>query len=385
MSKTNEWAALVERIKETELADSPKLCRLLDFLFKNRNVRLQSKQIEADHFGETDLADRHDVGGHSREEVSRLKKGLYSYALKARNEKWECFLPHASRSEGYQLAFRLSREERTATEILWAPHLERADGTILITGSHLFFFDPKKKAVLRYYDFNPQASDKDDLILKTLRKTHPDRPAMNLMPWHNVYLASGDIHAHESLARWFYAHTGVYVERVTSRDISDKEYNRRAPILIGRPETNRFVNGIYESRQGAHLRYRIHTQTSGVKILGIQPHEQQKLAGRFPVTRGGVVGPVPKSDTVFGIVARVRNPNGYGHITLVLSDYYAMVIARIVEAMTDEKHAAELLTQMEWPRDQALPDSFEMLFSVALSPGKAEGEGFPELLCWSKV
>jgi len=59
-----------------------------------------------------------------------------------------------------------------------------------------------------------------------------------------------------------------------------------------------------------------------------------------------------------------------------------MVIARIVEAMTNETHAKELLRRMGWPIGKPLPDAFEMLFAVDIAPGGLDGEGFPKLLLW---
>jgi hypothetical protein len=375
-SDQEEHAALIERIIQFKaFVASPEQCKLLRFLYKKRSVRLQAKEIEEQHYKYPPNHPKHDQG-HSRERIADLKARLCEYVEQAQGDIWRCNLPDAKRREGYQLEFK--PVERTASQLFWKAHAEMPKDVIVVCASHLFFFDSASTAVLRYYDFNVDKSRTE--MLEALRASHPEVDAMHLEPRHNPYLSTGEVHAYESLLAWFHGQSGVLIPRLSSRDVSDKQIHRSSPILLGRPQTNKFIGRIMDSPQAAHLRYRRQLKGS-VRISEIEDSEKLALS-RFPVTADGIVGPVPNFGTAFVIVSRLHNPSGYGFVTIIAGDHNAMVIARIAETMTNDKLAQQLLDQMKWPVNVELPESFEMLFSVTLSPGNLEGEGFPKLLCW---
>ena len=88
---------------------------------------------------------------------------------------------------------------------------------------------------------------------------------------------------------------------------------------------------------------------------------------------------------VFGLVTRLRNPSGYGYVTIISADSHARVVSQIVEVLTSDTLTKELLQKTRWSEHLELPESFEMIFATELSPGGLEGEGHAELLCWRPV
>jgi hypothetical protein len=374
-----EFAALIDRIiKSKPLKEAPQQCELLGFLYKHRSEWLGAKQIEELHYGFGQLDSRHNPA-HTRERIADLKGRLNEYAEQNPAESWRCDLPDAKRGEGYRLEFNPVEHKRTASQLFWKPHLEMPEDVMVVCGSHLFFFDPDRSAILRYYDFNVDKGREE--TLEALKAAHPEGYAERLEPWRDPYLSTGDVSAYEALLGWFHQQSGILIQRFISREVSDRAIHRSCPILVGRPQTNTFIGAIMASPEAAHLSYRMHALRGSVKIHDLRNDEREALSG-FPVTEDGVIGPAPERGAVFGIVTRLRNPSGYGHVTIIAGDYYAMVIARIAEVTTTDKLAEDLLRQMKWPSNQDLPDSFEMLFSVALSPGNLKGEGHPKLLCW---
>jgi hypothetical protein len=377
VSSEKEWAALIERIAGSKgFSAAKKRRKLLRLLFENRQRRLNGNEVEELFFGEVGFDP-----ARSRNALKEVRDELKKYAMQAAGDRWVCELPSAEENDGYQLLFRETKIQLKPSQCFWQPHVKTAEDVIVVSGSHLFFFDSNGEKVLRYTDVNVDNGKKE--TLSALKAAHKDCDVSVLEPWHNTYLATGDVQAYEALLRWFHREsgTGTLIRRVTSRDVTEAEVHRRTPILIGRPQTNPFIEKMMDSRHAAHLGYRIHTSKGMVRIKDIRPEEKVALS-RFPISADGVVGPVTESGVVFGIVTRLRNPSGYGHVTIIACDYYAMVIARIAEALTNDKHAQEFLNRMKWPENKELPHSFEMLFAVTLSPGNLEGEGYPELLAW---
>jgi hypothetical protein len=370
---------LIKRMLASQaFAASEGLRNLLDFLYENKHRKLNAADIEDEHFGRPVGSLNHDPG-RSRVRISDLKIHLEKYRKEAPEDELICTMPNSSRSEGYQLHFETPEKALTATQRFWHPHLGMAEDVLVICGSHLFFFQPNGNIILRYYDFNVDEGNAE--TLKALKAAHPEGYAPTLEPWHNPYLSTGDVQAYESLMRWFHQESGVLIPRFTAREVFDRQIHNSSPILIGRPATNKFIAKILDSPKAAHLAYRIDSSRGAVTVANVRASEKASLS-RYPMTKLGVVGPVPKREAVFGIVTRMRNPSGYGHVTIIVSDYYAMVNAKIAEALTNEKQTKVLLDRMELPPDSDFPESFEMLFSITLSPGNLEGEGHPELLCW---
>lgn len=126
--------------------------------------------------------------GRSRVAIKELKKRLVSYFAEERHEKWRCFLPNAKTAGGYKLIFSPARKPATATENFWNVHLNAALDPIVITGSHLFFFDTKIDRIIRYYDFNHEGNVSAEETLEKLKVAHPECITETLEPWRDVYL-----------------------------------------------------------------------------------------------------------------------------------------------------------------------------------------------------
>lgn len=376
-SDQKEHAALIERIIQFKaFVASPDQCKLLRFLYKNRLVRLQAKEIEEQHYKYPPNHPKHDQG-HSRERIADLKARLCEYVEQAQGDIWRCNLPDAKRREGYQLEFK--PVEREASQLFWKPHLEMAGEVFVVCGSHLFFHDPSKNSALRYYDFNVDRDAAE--TLERFKVAHPEAFKPDLQPWYHSYLSSGEVHAYEAMQRWFHGKSGAQMQRLTSRETPESKIHKSSPILLGRPDTNKFIRKIMDSRQAGHLGYRIHSTLGAIKIAKPEDSERQTLAA-FPLTKDGILGPVPTWERVFGLVTRLRNPSGYGFVTIISADSHGNVVTQIVEALTKESLTKGLLAQTNWSLETDLPESFEMLFSVELSPGGLEGEGQAKLLCW---
>ncbi len=351
---------------------------LLRFLHDNRERGLESRDIEIQHYKHKPTGSKFNPA-HARERILNLRLRLEKYQSTAKLERLQCSLPLPSHGEGYRLVY--GPTEWAGPRAFWLHHLDRPYNLTVITGSHLFFFNREQKTILRFSDMNAIGQNSDSLKAE-LQSKHPEADLAGFNEWNNAYLASGDVLAHERMARWFYDEAnGVLVERRTDQDINEVQLRDKTPIFIGRPQTNRFIRTIQDSPEASHLRYRIQGDGGAISIRDIRPEEKSRLS-RYKLSVDGRLTVPPTDNAVIGLVTRMPSPWGRGHVTMIACDYYAMVIARIVESMTSEDHALELLRQMQWPRTAELPSSFEIIFRVALSPGGIKGEGWPEVLCW---
>jgi hypothetical protein len=381
MSDNADQAALIERMIVSKFWNRAEgRSDLLRFLFQHKGRLLSSKDIEVEFFGGNPANDTTRV----RVAILGLKKAIDKYDVWAKDERLKCEILNADDAGGYQLTFQSVAKGLSATRLFWKAHLEAPEDMILVTGWRLFFFDPTQNAVLRYYGVKVGDKTKE-LLPEDLKELAPRKDYEILEALPNHYLSAGDVEAYDILMRWVFAQTGFLIRRTTSRDIQDREIQRRSPILVGRPGSNHFIKRFLSSSQGMHLAYRIPDATKGaIQIVDINDNERTVLKD-YPISPEGVVGPDRKGESVFGIVARLRNPSGYGgHVTVISCDLNARIVARIMEVLTSERDASNLLEKMNWPKDRDLPESFEMLFSIALLPGGLEGEGFPRFLCWRR-
>jgi hypothetical protein len=374
-----ELESLIRRILASRpFAKSPKSSELLSFLFERRGEKLTSVTIEMEFRG-TSFDSHVFDSANSRNLLKSVRQKLEKYVSLAKGERWICRLPLGDENEGFQLSFEETEPEISPSQIFLGAHVEMASDIRVITGSHLFFFDSREGMVVRYSDVNVDG-DREEM-LDALRRTHVGYDAVALEPWPDTFLAAGDVRAYELLLGWFLSRAGIVVPRLTHREITENEVNRRTPILIGRPYTNPLIRKLLRSRHAAHLDFRFESKDGSVKIARSEDRDRDRLK-RFELSPEGAVKPPADRSLAFGVFARLRNPSGRGHTTVIACDYHAMVIARIVEVLTDDKRATELLQRMQQPLNRKLPDSFEMLFSVTISPGGFGGEGFPELLAW---
>ena len=370
-----EHLSLIRRVtSDKTFSATPDLVEFLEFLFKHRAKKLQAKEIEALHYHRE--SDATNDPSHTRERIFQVRKRLRRYFLGARGEKWTCKVLNIRRS-GYQLTFQLAQSQRSATESFWQPHLAAEKDVVVVTGAHLFFYDSTGNGAIRYYDFNDDGNPRE--VVEKFKAKHQQFAHMPMEPLHRSYLSSGEVYAFEKLQRWFHERTGELLERQTSRDLSDTKLHGVSPILLGRPATNRFIQKIMGSADAERFGYRIHQPLGAIRIYNPSERERRDLA-RFSLTDDGVLGPVPGWRMVFGILTRMRNPSGYGHLTVVAADFQARVITQIIEALTEEKFTSQILTRTGWPLGEDMPEEFEMLFAVPLAPGGLEGEGHAELI-----
>jgi len=379
MGDDAEQAALIERMLVSRFFNrAVDRSDLLRFLYHQKSRLMSAKDIEVEFFE----GSSNDEPARTRVAIAEIKQALEKYNDWAKDERLKCEIPKATDAGGYRLKFQSVAKGLSATRLLWKVHLDSPEDMIFVTGWRLFFFDPAQNAVLRYYGVS--VGDKTKEGPEDLKMLAPRRDYESLEALPNHYLSAGDVEAYDMLMRWVHAQTGFLIRRVTCRDIQDKEIFRRSPILVGRPGGNHFIKRFLSSAEGSHLSYRIIDTAKGtIRIIDINDEERAALKD-LPISPEGIVGPAAGRDSVFGIVARLRNPSGYGHVTIISCDLNAKIIARIMEVMTNEKDASELLSKMRWPMDRELPDSFEILFSITLLPGGLDGEGFPRFLCWRR-
>lgn len=154
-------------------------------------------------------------------------------------ERIRCELPNAKLAGGYRLRFVDTLSERPSSERFWAPHLSSPAKVIVVGGVHLFFFENASQEVVRYYDLN----DDGDREQATMRWSQSRRvPASSeLQPLTQSYLSAGEVHAFESLQRWFFAKTSQLISRYAAPEISEREILKSSSILIGRPQTNKHM------------------------------------------------------------------------------------------------------------------------------------------------
>lgn len=372
-----EHAALFERIcSYKDFKNSRKRLKLFRYLFDNRHRHVTNQEIFRNTSDVPESAAHPHDPAHIRQIIGEVREALEKYAHDA-SDKWICILDDATRGIGYRLEFK--RAPAAPSELFWEPHLTAAGDVIVVCGDHLFFYDPKLNQVLRLYDLNVDGTKEE--MRAALKAAYPAVFKSDLEPSHNFYLSTGEVLAYEALQKWFHQKSHVLVPRFTSREIKPERILKSAPILLGRPATNRFMRSILDSPQAAHLAYRVHTTVGAVSIKSPNRAEMNVLSQRFPITRDGILGPVPNWEVAFGIVCRLPNPGGRSAITIISYHYYAKIVTQIVEELTNDRLAKSLLDQLDLAESH-LPDSFEMLFGVRLSPAGIEGEGRAELLCW---
>jgi len=382
-----EWKELIDRmVSSVHFRNSDNIPMLLNWLWTRFPNKVTDLDIEIEFYGNKHAPSQIDTG-RSRVALADLRKKVSAYQADERGEKW--LLEPPKGKGGHRLRFIPADRPSSAPHAFWNAHLRSFEDPVLVTGSHLFLFDPNQNKIIRYYDFNVKGEpDKED-ILDAFKIAHPEesfglKASKTLEPWRDVYLASGDVIAHESFLKWFHAESSskILIQRKTSRSITTNEVHRRNVILIGRPQTNPLIETLMKSEpQKSRFAFRIHPLRGALHVSNVCLRDFPELA-EFTISSDGMVGPLETERRVFGLFTRFPNPGGRGYITIVSCGHYAMVIARIVDAMTNESHAKELLKQMGWALGEPLPDAFEMIFTVDIAPGGLEGEGFPKLLLW---
>jgi hypothetical protein len=381
-----EWSELIDRIKvASAFKDAPDKRAIIDFFWKRYPDALSDIDLEVEFFGNRQPREAIE-GGRSRVALGDVRNRLKQFRTETRGEKW--LLGISKGRGGYQLVFSLADRPLSATQSFWNAHLRSFEDPILISGSHMFFFDMLSNKITRYYDFNVADSSKEAILAKLIsaypEASDPERGISTLEPWRDLYLSSGDVHAHEAFLKWFHreSESRILMTRITCRQITIGEISRKNAILIGRPQTNPIIGKLMDSPpQATKFAFRIHPLKGALQITNLNPRDLADL-NRFPISPDGMVGPILQDGKVFGVFTRFPNPGGRGHITIISCGHYAMIIARIVEAMTNDVQATELLKRMGWPLNEPLPEAFEMIFTVDLSPGGLEGEGFPQLVTW---
>lgn len=370
---------LIEQICLSEpFARSPGQQDFLRFLYANRAAGLVADEIDEAFFGRTEDSDQQRDGNHTRERISNLRKRLGEYGEANPLAPWRCWLPEPVGMAGYGLCIEPS--PWSAPQKFWMQHLQRASDVVVVTGSHLFFFHRERRMIVRYSEFN-EAKETSEETISALREKHPEAGLDGFAVWQNVYFASGDILAHETLSKWFHKQTGTLVERYTNRDISSTDLRGKTPIYLGRTATNPLIVRIMKHPGSSHLRYAIDGPRGTVRIRGITEGERRKLnLKNCQISKDGVVGAVDPG-FIFMLVTRMKNLFGHGHITIITCEYYAPAVARVVELMTDDKRAEGVLKEAQWPATPHLPESFEMLFRLGVSPDYMSEDGLPELVC----
>jgi len=367
-----EERALIEKIiVSRDFGKTDGQDELLRWLYENRAKRFQAKGIE-EQFYKNPIDGPNNKPGHSRERIMNLRERLET-VQGAKSWRNEIKVEIEQRGEGYQLVFKQESEKQLATELFWGPYLEAPQDIRIITNTHLFFYEPELNYAFRYgdLDYDERKRGHRKTPLEMLEDEHQEAVIENLQPIYR-YLSEYEVLAFEKLQQWFFGRSGVLLERRVSQEFADEDIHDVSPVLLGRPGANRFIGQLYVSSDTKHLAYRFEPPMGTVRIKGTQTEREKKALLRFD----------PKHDTVFGIVARLPNPGGGGSITMISAEYYSRAVMQMVSALTDDRRLERLFNQMEWPLDAEVPESFEMLFAVRVSPGNIEGAGHAELLCW---
>lgn len=381
---------LIENITASRLfSGAPKLCRLLEYFYENKDRRVAPEELEHDHYGRLKGTAEHDPG-HARLTANELKNKLVQYAQHAPQEEWlRCELLPSARGEGYKLSFYAS----SATAFFWSPHLGSGKEITVVCDPLLFFYDHANGTMLRFVDTNIDKSDRKQ-ALDELERLHPGVNADNdLVPGH-FYLNAGAIMAAESLRDYFWNHAKRRVPLILTKDGLKKQLLSSSPIMVGTIRTNTVMKEIFSSPVAKGIAYRMSAgkfpwvtvakptqreQDALVKPLGMKIDRDGN--GVLEMRGNGRIDSLT-SEATLGIVTRLANPLGTGAITLI-SSYSILNVAKIATALTDETRMKGFFTQMDWPLEPQLPESFEMMFRVNLAPANMDDEATDaKLLCW---
>jgi hypothetical protein len=230
-----------------------------------------------------------------------------------------------------------------------------------------------------------------------LRKFFDDVVRQRLRPTHN-FVGNGEMLGLDALAAWFHKYPFVAVEKVPNLSINTLK--GISPILTGSHRTNKFIDGLLDSPEGSHLRYRLHETKVGyltithtddkprireeiakTEVCGLPTYEEEEKENGRTIMRTVVpVEPITlfAERTRFAILTRMPKPGGKGSVTMISSDT-ALAIEQIALALTVEEdqhpdskpQAANILSALGWPK-HPLPASFEIVFSVRIAPGGFE-------------
>jgi hypothetical protein len=320
------------------------------------------------------------LGGRMREQVSSVRKILADYKSQNPGANWVFSIEAGSRSTGYQL--KVKRAPQTPTKNFWSSHILATRETPIICDPLLFFYDHSSVQVTRFMDTNIDSPSLTGSI-EELKKKHLDFYKENLVAGHQ-YLDIGSFLATEKIRTWFSDNSDKALKVQLSYESPSKKLLNSSPIFIGSTRTNAFLRDFYDSAAAKKLRYRLHKDKFAY-ITVTDPRERDlQVFGKYGMKVSNGVGTLatPGAEMTLGFVARVPNPGGTGHFTVISSDA-TYAVSKMAEALCDDVQLGDIMRICGWPTEQPLPDTFEWFFLVRLFPGGIADEAKEaELLTW---
>jgi hypothetical protein len=361
-----EFASLVERITNSdqfEGADEQR--RLLGFLFENRKMPIEARDIEVRHFG-YGMTHRKHNSAHSRERIKDLRMRLSAYELGTRGERFRCDITTKS-SEGYQLIFSSWFQAVTALEAFWKTNLYWNQAVTIICDSLLFFYDVIEHKAFRYVNTNVDKPDRER-AREELRRLHPESFAEHLIPGH-LYVDVGTVQASELLRKSLTNVLSYSPSVQLTNDFRSEAIQNSSVILLGNGRTNPFIREFLRSSDSHRLAFRLDQENIGAVIIRDPTDSEIAILGGS-ILRSDEFGTTIKTETglPLGVVTRAPNPTGRGTITILSSDA-TMNISKMAEYLTDERRMNDVFRLMGWSRELERPPYFELLFQTRLWPG----------------
>jgi hypothetical protein len=396
----SERDALIEEICNSPvLSSSRRRKSLLRFLYPLWFRGPTPGKVLAEEVFEKQLSDKNVDASAVRQGCRSLSFALDQFfETHATASRWRCSLPYATQGHGYQLVFERLPSGLRPSQLLWHAHVH-SQTPIPVVSNEPLFFSFGDRLIFRFPEFNQDVKSRRraleaikeehpeilDRIEKLAFAVGPDQPLLTTNPldFTHAYCLSGEVAARELLGTWFSETEGVSIRPVVSRHVVEGGLADTSPILLGNPQINAPMDQVLDGDIG--LRFRYVQRPDGIQI--VLPSDAEILASEKHSFVYGSHRKPPKdvylSDVAgrvaFGLLTRLPNPLGCGHVTII-SSQRTKVVEQVARLMTDDRFLIRLWDQCCWDQDETPPETFQVLFAVPEGPSSLSSP-VPEFVC----
>jgi hypothetical protein len=376
-----------KRISELpDIAASPQLSRLFVYLWRHRGAPEKAETIwvqsgldevrrkpPSKKLGQDETIREEKKPFDCRSNISTAVHDIRSAMARHYAEKKEnlrIYIPPSDPGVGYQMRYFRVEETFNLTRAFWGPHLRSDRQICTIFVEQLFFHDPDKEFLIRFYDCNQERSTE---ALDALHKRPaPPVATKKLVPVY-PFVAVGEANAAISIARWFDDFTSTNVHRIITREITgrDKTTDESSLILFGSAASNRFIEKTLKTFTDLPIKFESRTRVSIKKpITKSAIVDEEKRLKELEATGACKMNETQsrwmldfkvKPKHFPGILTRVPNLHNARVPTTIFNSEFGTAIGTLADILTDETRLKRGAAMMGLQSDK-LPEHFQMLF-----------------------
>jgi hypothetical protein len=358
---------------------------LLEFIYKRQvaGEKTLARDIETDHFGRPKTSHLFNPK-RARERVRALRGFLGRYYATGHIDELVCSV-EGSQANGYRVIFRQVRPERIASDNFWEAHLASEKEMTVIGDALLFFYEHTEGRLIRYVDTNIEGTNRD-LARKKLDDLHWAHRDEVLVAGH-LYVDVGSIMASEIVRDYFWDSWQKRVAFTLEKDDPRGRWTSQSPILISTPRTNSYTDGVFRKLPPDKLAYRFPKDKFACVEIASGPtdFERARIArykDRVAWLDARTFTTI-ESTLTLGVISRIPNPHGDGGTLTFIGTDATWSARQMAEVVTDERSIRRMFDAMKWSYAEAVPEAFEILFSIELFPGnQSDKAGAPQVISW---